>query len=75
MNMFEDLYKGVIREKKDVTWNEVPLLPTLLQSMYGNAKLIFGKAESKEFSSTLEAETWAEANGIKIKIRHNVQKS
>jgi len=69
--MFQDLYKGDIRESKNVTWDEVPLFPTLVQSIYGNAKLIFGKLESKQFPSALEAEKWAETNSIKIRIRHN----
>jgi len=71
MNLFEDLYRKDVRESKNVTWDIVPLSPTLIQSIYGNAKLIFGKLESKEFPSALEAEKWAEESGIKIRIRHN----
>jgi hypothetical protein len=75
MDMFQDLYGRDVRESKDVTWDEVPLLATLLQSIYGGAKLIFGKVETKEFPSVLEAEKWADENNTKIKIRHNIKQS
>lgn len=70
MTLFEDIYNHDIREVKNVTWDIVPLSPTLIQSIYGNTKIIFGKLESKEFPSLFEAEKWVEETGIKIRIRH-----
>jgi hypothetical protein len=67
--LFENLYSKDIREVKQVSWDEIPLLGTLIQSIYGVTKLIFGKRETKEFESITEAKKWADENNISINIR------
>lgn len=70
MTLFEDLYGTYITEKKNVSCNKIPILPTLIGCYDGTSKLIFGKLESKQFNTVDEAELWAETNNIKIKIPH-----
>ena len=70
MKLSDDLYGKDSRETKVLTWDEVPLIPTLIQSIYKDVTILFGKKESKKFENLCLAEQWAKENNIKIKIRH-----
>jgi len=65
-NLQQELYPEVLVKVNGVKF---PTIPTLIESIYNNTKLVFGE-QVKEFASINDAEQWAESNGVRIKIRH-----
>jgi hypothetical protein len=65
-NIEEMLYGKLKVETKSV---KPDIIPTLIQSIY-NKSVLLHDHEVKEFETSVDAEKWAEKNGIKIMIRH-----